>query len=82
MALASSYFDRAGGERPGGEPMSLKLLRDAPFGVVLCLVGTNYINSSNAQQTDQQIMVPKAEGGARHQDQVRGFQKEYQWHLD
>jgi len=36
MVLASSYFDRAGGERPGGEPMSLKLLRDAPFGVVLC----------------------------------------------
>ena len=41
--------------------MSLKLLRDAPFGVVLCLVGTNYINSANAQQTDQQTIVPKAE---------------------
>ena len=34
--------------------MSLKLLRDVPFGAVLCLVGVNYINSANAQQTDQQ----------------------------
>ena len=29
------------------EPMSLKLLRDVPFGAVLCLVGTNCINSAN-----------------------------------
>ena len=28
--------------------MSLKLLREVPFGAVLCLVGTNYINSANA----------------------------------
>ena len=47
-ALASSYLDSAEGERPRGEPMSLKLLREVPFGAVLCLVGTNYINSANA----------------------------------
>jgi hypothetical protein len=41
--------------------MSLKLLRDVPFGAVLCLVGTNYINSANAQQTDQQTIVTEAE---------------------
>ena len=41
--------------------MSLKLLRDVPFGAVLCLIGTNYINSVNAQQTDQQTIVTKAE---------------------
>ena len=28
---------------------------------MLCLVGTNYINSANAQQTDQQTIVTKAE---------------------
>ena len=41
--------------------MWLKLLRDVPFGAVLCLVGTNYINSANAQQTDQQTIVTEAE---------------------
>jgi hypothetical protein len=41
--------------------VSLKLLRDVPFGAVLCLVGTNYINSANAQQTDQQTIVTTAE---------------------
>jgi hypothetical protein len=62
--------------------VSIKLLRNELFGVVLCLVGANYINSANAQQTDQQTIVTKAESGPRCQDQVRGFQKECQWHLD
>ena len=44
--------------------MSLKLLRDVPFCAVLCLVGTNYINSANAQQTDQKTIVTKAEAAA------------------
>jgi hypothetical protein len=53
--------------------MSLKLLRDVPFGVVLCLVGADHINSANAQQTDQQTdqqtIVTKSGSGARRQDQ-------------
>ena len=40
---------------------SIKLLRNELFGVVLCLVGTNYINSTSAQQTDQQTILTKAE---------------------
>jgi hypothetical protein len=41
--------------------MSIKLLRHEFFGVALCLVGVDYINSANAQQTDQQTIVTKAE---------------------
>jgi hypothetical protein len=52
-----------------GEPMSLKLLRDVPFGAVVCLVGTNYINSANAQQTANNC--GQSGSGARRQDQVR-----------
>ena len=55
--------------------MSLKLLRDAPFGVVLCLVGTNYINSANAQQTDQQAIVPKAEAALATKIKCEDFRK-------
>jgi hypothetical protein len=55
--------------------MSLKLLRDAPFGVVLCLVGTNYINSANAQQTDQQTIVPKAEAALAAKIKCDDFRK-------
>jgi hypothetical protein len=41
--------------------MSIKLLRRELLGVVLCLMGTDYINSANAQQTNQQTIVSKAE---------------------
>ena len=37
------------------------VLRGVLFGIGLCLVGSDYINSANAQQTDQQIIVTKAE---------------------
>ena len=59
--------------------MSLKLLRDVPFGVVLCLVGTDYINSANAQQTDQQTdqqtIVTKAEAALAAKIKCRDFRK-------
>jgi len=41
--------------------MSIKLLRHELLGIVLCLMGTDYINSANAQQTDQETIVTKAE---------------------
>ena len=37
------------------------VLRGVLFGVGLCLVGIDYINSADAQQTDQQAIVTKAE---------------------
>jgi len=40
--------------------MSIKLLRHELLGIVLCLMGTDYINSANAQQTDQETIVTKA----------------------
>ena len=40
-----------------------------PFGAVLCLVGTNYINSANAQQTANNC--GQSGSGAGRQDQVR-----------
>ena len=59
--------------------MSLKLLRDVPFGVVLCLVGTDYINSTNAQQTDQktdqQTIVAKAEAALAAKIKCEDFRK-------
>jgi hypothetical protein len=55
--------------------MSLKLLRDVPFGAVLCLVGTNYINSANAQQTDQQTIVTKAEAALAAKIKCEDFRK-------
>jgi hypothetical protein len=51
------------------------LLRDAPFGAVLCLVGTNYINSANAQQTDQQTIVTKAEAALAAKIKCEDFRK-------
>jgi len=55
--------------------MSLKLLRDVPFGAVLCLVSTNYINSANAQQTDQQTIVTKAEAALAAKIKCGDFSK-------
>ena len=55
--------------------MSLKLLRDVPFGVVLCLMGTDSINSANAQQTDQQTIVTKAEAALAAKIKCRDFRK-------
>jgi hypothetical protein len=52
---------------------SIKLLRNQLFGVVLCLVGTNYINSANAQQTDQQTIVTKAEAALAAKIKCRDF---------
>jgi hypothetical protein len=54
---------------------SIKLLRNQLFGVVLCLVGTNYINSANAQQTDQQTIVTKAEAALAAKIKCRDFRK-------
>jgi hypothetical protein len=55
--------------------VSLKLLRDVPFGAVLCLVGTNCINSANAQQTDQQTIVTKAEASLAAKINCGDFRK-------
>jgi hypothetical protein len=55
--------------------VSIKLLRNELFGVVLCLVGTNYINSANAQQTDQQTIVTKAEAALAAKIKCRDFRK-------
>ena len=55
--------------------MSLKLFSDVPFGAVLCLVGTNYINSANAQQTDQQTIVTKAEAALAAKIKCEDFRK-------
>jgi hypothetical protein len=54
---------------------SIKLLRNELFGVVLCLVGTNYINSANAQQTDQQTIVTKAEAALAAKIKCGDFRK-------
>jgi len=42
---------------------------------VLCLVGTNYINSANAQQTDQQTIVTKAEAALAAKIKCGDFRK-------
>ena len=59
--------------------MSIKLLRHELLGVVLCLMGTDSINSSNAQQTDQQsdqqIIVTKAEAALAAKIKCRDFRK-------
>jgi hypothetical protein len=55
--------------------VSIKLLRNELFGVVLCLVGTNYINSANAQQTDQQTIVTKAEAALAAKIKCGDFRK-------
>jgi hypothetical protein len=62
-----------------GEPMSIKLLRHELLGIVLCLMGTDYINSANAQQTeqqtDQQTIVTKAEAALAAKIKCRDFKK-------
>ena len=55
--------------------MSIKHLRRELFGVVLCLVGTDYINSANAQQTDQQPIVSKAEAALAAKIKCGDFRK-------
>ena len=55
--------------------MSIKLLRRELLGVVLCLMGTDYINSANAQQTDQQTIVSKAEAALAAKIKCRDFRK-------
>ena len=42
---------------------------------MLCLVGTNYINSANAQQTDQQTIVTKAEAALAAKIKCGDFRK-------
>jgi hypothetical protein len=60
-----------------GEPMSIKLLRHELLGISLCLMGTDYINSANAQQTeqqtDQQTIVTKAEAALAAKIKCRDF---------
>jgi len=55
--------------------MSIKLLRDVLFAVGLCFEGTDYINSANAQQTDQQTIVTKAEAALAAKIKCRDFRK-------
>jgi hypothetical protein len=55
--------------------MSIKLLRHELLGVVLCLMGTDYINTANAQQTDQQTIVTKAEAALADKIKCRDFRK-------
>jgi hypothetical protein len=55
--------------------MSVKLLRHELLGVALCLMGTDYINSANAQQTDQQTIVTKAEAALADKIKCRDFRK-------
>ncbi len=55
--------------------MSIKLLREVLFGLVLCLAGTDYINSANAQQTDQQTIVTKAEAALAAKIKCGDFRK-------
>jgi hypothetical protein len=55
--------------------MSIRLLRHEFFGVALCLMGTDYINSANAQQTDQQTTVTKAEAALAAKIKCRDFRK-------
>jgi hypothetical protein len=55
--------------------MSIKLLRHDLLGVVLCLMGTDYINSANAQQADQQTIVTKAEAALADKIKCRDFRK-------
>jgi len=55
--------------------MSIKLLRHEFFGVALCLVGVDYINSANAQQTDQQTIVTKAEAALAAKINCGDFRK-------
>jgi|SRR5690242_9918010 hypothetical protein len=51
--------------------MSIKFLRHESFGVALCLVGVDYINSANAQQT----IVTKAEAALAAKIRCGDFRK-------
>ena len=51
------------------------VLRGVLFGIGLCLVGSDYINSANAQQTDQQIIVTKAEAALAAKIKCGDFRK-------
>jgi hypothetical protein len=51
------------------------LLRHELLGVVLCLMGTDHINTANAQQTDQQTIVTKAEAALADKIKRRDFRK-------
>jgi hypothetical protein len=53
----------------------MNLLRDVFFGIGLCLVGTDCINPANAQQTDQQTIVPKAEAALAAKIKCPDFKK-------
>ena len=55
--------------------MSIELLRYELFGVVLCLVGADCFNSANAQQTDQQNIVTKAEAALAAKIKCGDFRK-------
>jgi len=55
--------------------MSIKLLRDVLFGVGLCFVGSDCTNSANAQQTDQQTIVTKAEAALAAKIKCVDFRK-------
>ena len=50
-------------------------LRGMLFGIGICLVGSDYINSANAQQTDQQIIVTKAEAALAAKIKCGDFRK-------
>ena len=51
------------------------VLRGVLFGIGLCLVGSDYINSASAQQTDQQIIVTKAEAALAAKIKCGDFRK-------
>ena len=51
------------------------VLRGVLFGIGLCLVGSDYINSANAEQTDQQIIVTKAEAALAAKIKCGDFRK-------
>jgi hypothetical protein len=53
----------------------IMVLRGVLFCVGLCLVGIDYINSANAQQTDQQTIVTKAEAALAARIKCADFKK-------
>jgi hypothetical protein len=55
--------------------MSIKLLRHEFLRRCACLVGVDYINSANAQQTDQQTIVTKAEAALAAKIKCGDFRK-------
>jgi hypothetical protein len=55
--------------------LMIKPLCHVLFAGALCLVGIDNINSANAQQTDQQTIVPKAEVALAAKIKCRDFRK-------